>query len=282
MKFSVASDVHLEFGNLDLRNKDKADVLILAGDILVAKHLLPNEVEETMEFKFLSQVSQEFEHVIYIMGNHEHYGFDFAKTHSRISNITSKFTNINFLEKSHIEIGDTMFVGATMWTDVNKNDPLTKHILENAMNDYRTITNSNHEVSYKSVTKDEEGNDQTKFNTRPGKFSTTDSYEDYTRAVEYFTDILKTHNKVVMVTHHAPSRLSVHPKYYKQEHLNHGYCSSMELFILDHPQIKYWVHGHTHEQFDYEIGDTRVICNPRGYIGYEQQASHFELKTFEV
>ena len=30
-----------------------------------------------------------------------------------------------------------------------------------------------------------------------------------------------------------------------------------------------WIHGHTHESFDYEIGKTRVICNPRGYAPIE-------------
>jgi predicted phosphodiesterase len=28
-----------------------------------------------------------------------------------------------------------------------------------------------------------------------------------------------------------------------------------------------WIHGHTHDPFDYEINGTRVICNPRGYPG---------------
>jgi hypothetical protein len=51
---------------------------------------------------------------------------------------------------------------------------------------------------------------------------------------------------------------------------------------MDRPQIKLWTHGHTHELFDYMIGDTRVVCNPRGYINYEELADTFLLKYIEV
>ena len=61
-----------------------------------------------------------------------------------------------------------------------------------------------------------------------------------------------------------------------------GYSSSLDEFIMDHPQIKLWTHGHTHEPFDYMIGETRIFCNPRGYIGYEKSASDFKLKTVEI
>ena len=31
-----------------------------------------------------------------------------------------------------------------------------------------------------------------------------------------------------------------------------------------------WIHGHTHESFDYHIGKTRIVCNPRGYASIEE------------
>jgi hypothetical protein len=64
--------------------------------------------------------------------------------------------------------------------------------------------------------------------------------------------------------------------------MNGGYHSDLSEFILDHPEIVLWTHGHTHELFDYTIGDTRIVCNPRGYIGYEEIADKFELKVVEV
>jgi hypothetical protein len=65
--------------------------------------------------------------------------------------------------------------------------------------------------------------------------------------------------------------------------MNGGYSSDLSEFILDHPQIKMWTHGHTHDTFDYMIGSTRVVCNPRGYIKYEQRADEFDPNIiFEV
>ena len=64
--------------------------------------------------------------------------------------------------------------------------------------------------------------------------------------------------------------------------MNGGYHSNLEEFIMDRPNIKLWTHGHTHEDFDYMVGDTRVVCNPRGYIGYEARADKWKLKVVEI
>jgi 3',5'-cyclic AMP phosphodiesterase CpdA len=74
MKLAIVSDIHLEFGDIILKNDQSADVLILGGDICVAKHLTP-EVKD-----FFQRVSFEFPETIYIMGNHEHYNGDYAKS----------------------------------------------------------------------------------------------------------------------------------------------------------------------------------------------------------
>ena len=64
--------------------------------------------------------------------------------------------------------------------------------------------------------------------------------------------------------------------------VNGAYSSDLSEFILDRPQIKLWTHGHTHDTFDYMIGTTRIVCNPRGYDGYEGRADEFELLTVEI
>jgi hypothetical protein len=80
----------------------------------------------------------------------------------------------------------------------------------------------------------------------------------------------------VVVTHHAPSKASIKPRYQGDHLMNGGYSSDLSEFILDNPQIKVWTHGHTHDHFDYMIGSTRILCNPRGYAGYEERSQEFD------
>jgi hypothetical protein len=51
---------------------------------------------------------------------------------------------------------------------------------------------------------------------------------------------------------------------------------------MDSPEIVLWTHGHTHEDFDYMIGTTRVVCNPRGYVGHEAKADQWQVKYIDL
>ena len=88
--------------------------------------------------------------------------------------------------------------------------------------------------------------------------------------------------KFVVVTHHCPSEQSVHDKYKGDILMNGGFRSNCDDFISYRPQIKLWMHGHTHEDFDYVLGETRVVCNPRGYVNHENRAGYFQLKYIDV
>jgi Icc-related predicted phosphoesterase len=88
--------------------------------------------------------------------------------------------------------------------------------------------------------------------------------------------------RVIVVGHHAPSRASTHPRYQGDHHLNGAYSSNLEEFILDRPEITLFTHGHTHEDFDYMIGATRIVCNPRGYLGYEARTASWQPRLIEL
>jgi hypothetical protein len=167
------------------------------------------------------------------------------------------------------------------------------------MNDFRVVSNGDRVVNYKirvpvdkpvGVT-DEEwlvhpnfGRTKEVFNTRTAMFCPEDAVEDHKKMLGFIQSIIEGRNdeKFVVCGHHAPSRLSTHPRYKEDVLMNGGYSSSLDEYIQDHPQIKLWTHGHTHEPFDYMVGETRIVCNPRGYIRYEQRADDFKLLTFEV
>jgi len=307
MKIAVCSDLHLEFDLFKpdvpiFQNKEQADVLILGGDILVASHIKPNATYGKgieAHRKFFEMCSNNYKDVIYLMGNHEHYNGDFKHTPGIVFQLLCEFDNIHFLEKESVTINDTLFVGGTMWTDFNKEDPLTMFTIEKRMNDFRCVTNSNDMVGYrvplykdKDVLDDEDysvkSNAQDiigyKVKERPVRFSPDHALEDHKKFLTFLKNQLENNpiQKTVVCTHHTPSFMSCHPKYADDREMNGGYHSDLTKLILENRQIKLWTHGHTHELFDYMIGSTRVVCNPRGYEGYEDIAETFALKVVEV
>jgi hypothetical protein len=87
----------------------------------------------------------------------------------------------------------------------------------------------------------------------------------------------------VVITHHAPSFASVNEKYAHEKTMNGGYASELTEFVLDHTNIKVWVHGHMHDPVDYMIENTRVLSHPRGYYGFEYNAEVFKPNcVFEI
>lgn len=277
MKIALASDVHLEFGDLDLNNTDNADVLILGGDICIANDIAQRDPYNTMgeQYRsnryhdFFQRCCARFPHVIFIVGNHEHYHGDFAKTVPHFKDVLGYLPNLHILEKETWVLDDVTFIGGTLWTDMNQRSIRTLHEISRMMNDFRCVDNS------------AKSSDQRGWNPR---FTTTDAADDHDAMLEYIRLTIEGRwdQKFVVVGHHAPSRLSTHPRYADQHIMNGGYSSELDNFILDHPQIKLWTHGHTHEDFDYMIGSTRILCNPRGYINYEERADTWTLKTVEV
>jgi len=278
--------VHLEFGDLDIVNSDNAQVLILGGDICVAADLDMRDRRQTeMGFarhrserfhEFFERCATNFAHVIYIMGNHEYYHSDFATALDDMRRKLAHLSNLYILEREIKVIDDVTFIGGTLWTDMNNQDSLTLYHMRTMMNDFRVIRNSTKPVNFR----DQDG----KFYTRVGKFSPEDAVEEHVKMKQYIQSVVQGNHdtKYVVVGHHSPSRQSTHEMYAHDTVMNGGYSSDLDEFVTDHPQIKLWTHGHTHHEFDYMIGETRVMCNPRGYAGYEQQAEQWQLKTVDI
>ena len=310
MKIALCSDLHLEFGSIVLHNTEQADVLILSGDILIENDLdVFDQQQYDLGFmrgksrtyhEFFANVCSEFPHVIYIAGNHEHYHGDYAKTLPGLVEKLAHYSNLHVLDKETFVLGNTTFVGGTLWTDMNKEDPITLSHIRGYMNDYRIIENSAEIVHYKTyhnkmkdvgITDDEwlalpyEERVYVEFRTRPAKFTPEDSVFDHKQMLSAIAKAIAdapADHTIVVVGHHSPSKLSTKPQYEKDVVVNGAYSSELSEFILDNPRIKLWTHGHTHHKFDYMIGDTRIVCNPRGYIGYESQAHDFELMYVDI
>jgi 3',5'-cyclic AMP phosphodiesterase CpdA len=314
MRIAICSDIHLEFGDINLQNIDNADVLILGGDICVAADIGRPDDSNIFEgarsnriVDFFKRCSFQFPHVIYIMGNHEHYNGDFAETKNKLQSMleSNMLSNIYLLDKETKVIDDTTFIGGTLWTDMNNGDEITLYHMRTMMNDFRCVKNSNRTIQRMVPIYDPnpdwtpDGKNGLRYATNEvgqfikigekrkeevSTFSPQDAFDDHKEMLDYLKVMLegKHGTKFVVVGHHAPSKLSTHPRYKNEEIMNGGYSSDLSAFILDNPQIKLWTHGHTHEDFDYMIGSTRIVCNPRGYDKYEDRADNFTLKYVDV
>jgi len=296
MKLALASDCHLEFGDINLKNEENAEVLILSGDICTAKVFKQGGYPRKTVLDFFKRVAFQFPHVVYVMGNHEHYNFDIAKTEQTLKCQLGILPNIHLLEKETWEHQGITFVGGTLWTDMNKEDDLTMYHVNRSMSDFTCITNSNRKVSRKvplyakdaenNYIKDEKGYmiiESYKFKEENSTWNTEDAVADHKKMLDYINIVTQDKSKsYVAVTHHAPSPLSIAEWYKNDTLMNGGFHSNLNDFIMDRPQIKLWTHGHMHNVSDYMMGDTRVVCNPRGYVKYEQRAKEFELKYMEI
>jgi Icc-related predicted phosphoesterase len=271
MKIHYVSDLHLDVsGFLDLPG---GDVLILAGDLCEAKALrkefhqtkvVDREPGEFPCYDFFHSVVPKYKKVFMIMGNHEHYHGKFWKTKTELMSMMP--ANVTLLENECEEYEGVLFVGATLWTDMNKADPLTMSAIANYMNDYKVITYQYPE--YNAYHK-----------MRP-----SDTVKMHFKSKQYIEETVQQHKDkpVVVITHMAPTFESVNEKYKGETMSNGAYCSDLSNLILDNENIRVWVHGHVHDPVDYMVGWCRVVCNPRGYLPWEgdngfQPEQHFEV-----
>jgi predicted phosphodiesterase len=278
MKFDVGSDLHLMYGGYDKMvnvSNDGSKILVLAGDIVEVVNLRLKTKKkqyrkEVMEF--LQGLNLRYENVLFVAGNHEHWGNSFYHT---IQNLRSSFkemglTNFVVLEKETFETDNTILFGATMWTTLHDNDPIAVMDAAAIMKDYSQIhiqVNAEHAYSkYFYGT------------TAPLTPEITIlECRETIRKIHAFAE-LETAKKKVLITHHAPCSLSVDPRYREdKDQCNYAYYEELGD-VLAYSDIKVAIHGHMHIPVDYMVGDCRIVSNPRGYHGYEADAT--KLYTF--
>jgi len=271
MKIQIVSDLHLEFGDIKIPNAG-ADVLILSGDITVAADLeMPRSVTTENTQNLFEQVCRDFKNVIYVLGNHEHYHGNYAYTYDVLSRQYAHLSNLHILDTHSVVIDDIVFVGGTLWTDFLRDDPVVKWDAQRMMNDYRGVYNG--EVAIGT----------------PGcKFHPDDAVMYHKNMLAYIDAMYiketwspEAPRKMVVVGHHAPSFQSISGRYVGDK-LNGAYASDLTDFIVDHPMIKLWTHGHIHTSSDYMINTCRIVANPRGYHGYEENPEFDPAKVIEV
>jgi len=235
MKLRPVSDLHLEFGaELDLKPIGE-DVLVLAGDIHLAHRA-----------GAAAAAWAESRPVVEIAGNHEFYVGDHAATLTALADVAERTPRLSFLDDDAVIVDGVRFVGSTLWTDfaLYGDAERAKYFAWRGMNDYRQVRVG-------------------------GRRLTAEDVEGWHRdAVAFLTRELAEpfDGPTVVVTHTAPSARSVHQRYDNPDDrkLNPAFASNLDELVEGSGAVL-WIHGHMHSSFDYRIGRTRVVCNPRGY-----------------
>jgi predicted phosphodiesterase len=247
MKIQILNDLHTEFADFSIHETD-ADVLVLAGDIGVGLGGIEWLHEQGI-----------YKPIIYVPGNHEFYHHDICMVDGMRSYAKP---NIYILDNDAVEIGGVRFLGATLWTDFALFGKSVKYLAMQyaRMNiaDFSLIRNK-------------------------GKsFTPEDSIALHKKSKGWLECTLSEsfEGKTVVVTHHAPSFGSIHPRFAKDT-LTAAFVSNLED-MMDGERISVWIHGHTHNNFDYRRNGTRVICNPRGYVPYENLKGFNPALVIEV
>ncbi len=238
MRIRILSDLHLEFQEWT-PPRVAADLIVLAGDIHVGAEGLPWARRHFPDAR-----------LIYVPGNHEFYGGEMDATLERLRRVAAVH-DIALLDGDGVTIGGVRFLGATLWTDfaLHGSDPpaiaQAQADARRGMVDYRRI--------YRSGSDKLQPDDTRRIHLRQSAWLAQQLAEPF-------------EGSTVVITHHLPHALSVHPRY-RGDRLNPSFAS--DLSALVRAPVQLWIHGHTHSSIDYRIDGTRVVCNPRGYLPQE-------------
>jgi predicted phosphohydrolase len=227
MKIKLLSDIHLEFTPYHIPY-DGEDILILAGDLSPTFRQVVTMIDMYLTICKHAQV-------IVVLGNHDYYGHTLAQT--EIFWETYSRPNVHVLMETSVVINGVRFYGSILWTDMERGNLRTMGMCKRYLNDFQQIKDFS-----------------------PAKFIAL--HYAHKRSMQEMLD--HSQEPVVIVTHYLPSMKSILTKY-KDSPMNPGFaCTDMDE-LIHHPKVKLWCHGHTHSSLDYMDGNTRVVCNPRGY-----------------
>jgi predicted phosphodiesterase len=247
VKIYLLSDLHLEFHPFtpDPRASEACDVVVLAGDI---DH--GSKVARWARKAFSDKP------IVHVFGNHEFYKGHWDRC-LEVARQESLAHGVVLLENEKTIIGDTRFLGCTLWTDFDYLGQGTRKFAmeryEQGLNDCRLIRASR---LHRPVGLAHEY----------GRLTAKHVLARHVASRRWLEEELATPfaGTTVVVTHHLPCAESV-PDRYKNNDLTPGFASRLPTELMVNAAV--WLHGHTHEGCDYRIAGTRtrVICNPRGY-----------------
>lgn len=234
-KIQIFSDIHLEAydnpSTLWKFVKPQAPIAVVAGDIH-AKHFEAA----------LTEIASRFKQVVCVLGNHEYYRKDISWT----PDLTKMPANVAVLNPGVFENEDSVFIGATLWTDFKNQDWFVMHAAKNGIMDFGAIRSADRQ------------------------FTPQQAFDIHTKEKAYIKLMIEKYRgcgkKIVIVTHFLPSYQLVHPKWklMGSDMLNYYFSASCDD-LIEYSEAAAWCFGHTHNARDMKIAGVRCVCNPLGY-----------------
>lgn len=257
------SDIHIEFWKPHKIQRilgmvvpplptDRETVALIAGDLGLAHRQEP-------WLKALGVLAEQFLAVVYVEGNHFYYHNDFFGRIHELESEVSLPNNVYFLENESVEINGVVFIGATLWTDFQGKDFFKMQYARKNMNDFEVIRKPS-----------------------GSRLLPEDTVDKFHESKTFIFNALRNAGgkRTVVVTHHGISPLSIHERF-RGDSLNCAYMTDLSNEIIDYgPDL--WVHGHTHNSFDYMLGNTRVVVNPYGYKDVEANPRYNKKLVIEL
>jgi predicted phosphodiesterase len=234
MKLQILSDLHLSVSGMEPEQTD-ADLYVLAGDI--ARPAAACAWAQRLE-----------KPAIYVAGNHEFYGGELARTIDELRTSCAG-SDVHFLEQDALTIGGVRFLGTTLWSDFLLYGEGT--LREQAIAEAEAVVWDFKKISLGANT--------------DRLLTVADCAALFGDAYAWLNARLDEpfEGPTVVVTHFAPSPKSIHARF-AGSLLNPCFISDAED-LMGSDRVNLWIHGHTHNSFDYTVRGTRVVCNPRGY-----------------
>lgn len=248
MKIQICSDLHFEFQPFGIDNntisvcEEDADYLVIAGDLSSSRELFDS-------IGLLMKKVNPNKKVIYVPGNHDYYYTSKAELDIQLKE-GYKWKNFIPLINGVLELDDIIFLGATGWGDGSH-----KMISERCFGSLADF------FLIKELTVEE--SEYIKWGNKDRQW--------FHHQLHKYKDSNKT---IICISHNSPSPNSIAKKW-KGSPINGCFANNWENMILEY-EPTYWIHGHMHNNSEYNIGKTKVICNPYGYARNNENTLNFK------
>ncbi len=217
------------------------DILILAGDVVPFSQMHEHK-------DFFDDISDKFEHIYWLPGNHEYYYSDIADRNGSFKE--SIWKNITLLNNSQVELPHVSLIFSTLWTKISD---LKEDIIGNRLSDFFVINNGDHKLTVAEYNRMHD-----------------EGLQFLKNAITYSQE-----KKTVVITHHVPTFVN-YPLRFADSPINEAVAVELEEMISVY-QPQYWLYGHSHVNTPaFIVGKTQLVTNQLGYIRYQENRNYLE------